>query len=151
MSGVLISTSVIWFCGRRQKPCCCALHFINHCFMWTRSEPPSPPPTPPPPSPLCCGRPLRPVYPAVRGLSGPDQLTCNYFGLFSFAGGQRGIPAKRGNREEGWTWSNPEACEKFSSTSCCSALHCITSTVHSCCKTIPVISIYYVMFIRSQY
>lgn len=42
MSGVLISTSVIWFCGRRQKPCCCALHFINHCFMWTRSAPPLP-------------------------------------------------------------------------------------------------------------
>lgn len=55
MSGVLISTSVIWFCGRRQKPCCCALHFINHCFMWTRSEPPSPPPTPPPPPSAAAG------------------------------------------------------------------------------------------------
>lgn len=55
MSGVLISTSVIWFCGRRQKPCCCALHFINHCFMWTRSEPPSPPPTPPHPPSAAAG------------------------------------------------------------------------------------------------
>lgn len=34
---MLISTSVIWFFWRRQKPCCCALHFINHVFMWTRS------------------------------------------------------------------------------------------------------------------
>lgn len=34
---MLISTSVIWFSRRRQKPCCCALHFINHIFMWTRS------------------------------------------------------------------------------------------------------------------
>lgn len=34
---MLISTSVIWFFWRRQKPCCCALHFINHIFMWTRS------------------------------------------------------------------------------------------------------------------
>lgn len=34
---MLISTSVIWFSWRRQKPCCCALHFINHVFMWTRS------------------------------------------------------------------------------------------------------------------
>lgn len=34
---MLISTSVIWFFWRRQKPCCCALHFINHGFMWTRS------------------------------------------------------------------------------------------------------------------
>lgn len=33
---MLISTSVIWFSRRRQKPCCCALHFINHIFMWTR-------------------------------------------------------------------------------------------------------------------
>lgn len=34
---MLISASVIWFSRRRQKPCCCALHFINHIFMWTRS------------------------------------------------------------------------------------------------------------------
>lgn len=34
---MLIPTSVIWFSRRRQKPCCCALHFINHIFMWTRS------------------------------------------------------------------------------------------------------------------
>lgn len=34
---MLISASVIWFSRRRQKPGCCALHFINHIFMWTRS------------------------------------------------------------------------------------------------------------------
>jgi len=51
----------------------------------------------PPRSPLSAGpsRTLRHVYPAARGLSGPDQLTSNYFGLFSFAGGQPGIPAER--------------------------------------------------------
>ena len=106
MSGVLISTSVIWFCGRRQKPCCCALHFINHCFMWTRSAPPHPPP-PPSSGP---SRPLRHVYPAARGLSGPERLTSNYFGLFSFAGGQPGIPTER-ERERDDFLTNSVACE----------------------------------------
>lgn len=107
MSGVLISTSVIWFRGRRQKPCCCALHFINHCFMWTRSAPPHP--TPPPPS-SGPSRPLRHVYPVARGLSGPERLTSNYFGLFSFAGGQPGIPTEK-ERERDDFLTNSVACE----------------------------------------
>lgn len=45
--------------------------------------------------------PLRHVYPAARGLSGPDQLTSNYLGLFSFAGGQPGIPTKNETHGEG--------------------------------------------------
>lgn len=39
-------------------------------------------------------RTLRHVYPAALGPSGPERLTSNYFGLFSFAGGQPGIPAE---------------------------------------------------------
>lgn len=84
MSGVLISTSVIWFCGRRQKACCCALHFINHCFMWTRSEPPSPPPTPPHPPSAAAG----PSALFTRPPSGGSQdqtsslvITLDYFHL----------------------------------------------------------------------
>lgn len=83
---------------------CPALHKSLLYVDKVSATPLSPPSTGP-------SRPLRHVYPAARGLSGPDQLTSNYFGLFSFAGGQPGIPTER-ERERDDFLTNSVACEE---------------------------------------
>ena len=139
---MLISTSVIWFCGRRQKPCCCALHFINHCFMWTRSDTPPPPQAhhhlPPSLLPLVAG-PGPPSRPSSSAMftrpSGGSQdqtssllITLDYFHLpgVSQAFRQRGRKRKR-ERDDFLT--NSAAC---GGTSPRAAACSVLSVLHVC-------------------
>lgn len=85
---MLISTSVIWFFWRRQKPCCCALHFINHVFMWTRSGHLTAQTWA-----FAVARRAPACLFSRTDLRGAVQHASNYFWLFSFARVRLALPA----------------------------------------------------------